>query len=51
MNSQLQSMERNIIEEQEHFSVMLEETKLINHEQQKEMEKQIDLVGPQSCIM
>ncbi|KAM3841783.1 coiled-coil domain-containing protein 18 [Vipera latastei] len=44
MNSQLQSMERNIIEEQEHFSVMLEETKLINHEQQKEMEKQIDLL-------
>ncbi|XP_015675726.1 coiled-coil domain-containing protein 18 [Protobothrops mucrosquamatus] len=44
MNSQLQSMERNIIEEQEHFSAMLEETKLINHEQQKEMEKQIDLL-------
>ncbi|KAL7984886.1 hypothetical protein Chor_003456, partial [Crotalus horridus] len=44
MNSQLQSMERNIIEEQEHFSAMLEETKLINHEQQKEMERQIDLL-------
>lgn len=45
MNSQLQSMERNIIEEQDHFSTMLEETKLINHEQHKEMEKQIDLVS------
>ncbi|XP_034293203.1 coiled-coil domain-containing protein 18 [Pantherophis guttatus] len=47
MNSQLQSMERNIIEEQDHFSTMLEETKLINHEQHKEMEKQIDLLQSQ----
>ncbi|XP_070602585.1 LOW QUALITY PROTEIN: coiled-coil domain-containing protein 18 [Erythrolamprus reginae] len=47
MNSQLQSMERNIIEEQDHFSIILEETKLINHGQQKEMEKQIELLQSQ----
>ncbi|KAM6454742.1 coiled-coil domain-containing protein 18 isoform 2-T5 [Liasis olivaceus] len=47
MKSQLQSMERNINEEQEHFSVMLEKAKLINHEQHKEMEKQIDLLQSQ----
>uniref|UniRef100_A0A8C6X294 Coiled-coil domain containing 18 n=1 Tax=Naja naja TaxID=35670 RepID=A0A8C6X294_NAJNA len=47
MNSQLQSMERNITEEQDHFSTILEETKLINHEQQKEMENQIDLLQSQ----
>nr|XP_020644329.1 coiled-coil domain-containing protein 18 isoform X1 [Pogona vitticeps]XP_020644330.1 coiled-coil domain-containing protein 18 isoform X1 [Pogona vitticeps] len=47
VNSQLHNLERNIKEEHEHFSLMLEKTKIIHLEQHKEMEKQIELLQSQ----
>ncbi|XP_044288514.1 coiled-coil domain-containing protein 18 isoform X2 [Varanus komodoensis] len=46
-NSQIHTLERRINEEHEHFSVILEKTKIINLEQHKEMEKQIELLQAQ----
>ncbi|KAH0618385.1 hypothetical protein JD844_017527 [Phrynosoma platyrhinos] len=46
-NSQLHNLERNINEETEHFSLMLEKTKIIHLEQHNEMETQIELLQSQ----
>ncbi|XP_042318819.1 coiled-coil domain-containing protein 18 isoform X2 [Sceloporus undulatus] len=46
-NSQLHNLERNINKETEHFSQMLEKTKIIHLEQHNEMENQIELLQSQ----
>uniref|UniRef100_A0A670IY36 Coiled-coil domain containing 18 n=1 Tax=Podarcis muralis TaxID=64176 RepID=A0A670IY36_PODMU len=44
LNAQLHSLERNFNEEHGHLAAVLKKTKMIHHEHQKELEKQIELL-------
>ncbi|CAI5776679.1 Coiled-coil domain containing 18 [Podarcis lilfordi] len=44
VNAQLHSLERNFNEEHGHLATVLKKTKMIHHEHQKELEKQIELL-------